>query len=232
MQIEPTEADIWHSNLTLAAHDLTVAQTLLQPDEFAKAQRFRFAKHRDRYIAARASLRTILSFYLDIPAKDILFTYDTNGKPFVYDSPIHFNLSHSEDLAVYAISRHDVGIDIEHITAQYEPAIATRYFAPDEVLAITSLPDEEQATRFYQIWSRKEAIIKACASSIFASTNEFTTLTDELDLTGKTWRLVSLTIHPHYAATVAVGKQVSRLRYWTLSNTGPKLQNIENIVIY
>src|SRR5262245_6632580 len=107
----------------------------LSPDEEKRAERFRFAKDRETFSAARSALRLILSRYLQCDPSSIRFSVGPNGKLFLQhpqsDAPLHFNLSHSERYAVVAVTDVGrVGVDLEKIrldTAETE--IAKRYFS-------------------------------------------------------------------------------------------------------
>ncbi len=141
--------------------DRPYAAALLSADEHARAARFRFDIHRTRYSAARAALREILAEYLSVPARSIEFSFNPYGKPFV--EGLHFNLSHSADLAVYAVSRtREVGIDVERLDTQFAAEqIPERFFTETEVASLRALPEHLQLEAFFNCWTRKEAYVKA-----------------------------------------------------------------------
>src|SRR5437588_9318053 len=94
----------------------------LSEEERARAERFRFARARTEFIVARAGLRSILSRYLDVGPARMQFRYAAHGKPclaFVEGQvPLHFNVSHSHGLAVYAVTTEcEVGVDVEKVRA-------------------------------------------------------------------------------------------------------------------
>jgi 4'-phosphopantetheinyl transferase len=100
---------VWRASLDLPAsevHDLHQTPT---PDELHRAERFRFRKDRDRFIAARGLLRAILGRYLKADPARLRFSYGPNGKPYLADeisgNDLSFNLSRRDDLALYAITR-------------------------------------------------------------------------------------------------------------------------------
>ena len=83
------------------------------------------------------------------------------GKPYLAKEPdIHFNLSHSGDWAVCAISSSPVGVDIQQCRS-FKPNIADRFFHPDEVQYLSALPPAERETAFYTLWTLKESYVKA-----------------------------------------------------------------------
>jgi len=77
-------------------------RSLLSEDELQRAQRFHFDRDRKHFCAARGLLRTVLSGYLAVPAKDIAFRYLEKGKPELAAIPeagqLNFNVSHSGEL--------------------------------------------------------------------------------------------------------------------------------------
>jgi 4'-phosphopantetheinyl transferase len=75
---------------------------------------------------------------------------------------MHFNLSHSGDLAVLAISASGpIGIDLEFIDRHIDiPGLARSCFNEAEEQSILALPVPEQAARFFAFWTAKEAHMK------------------------------------------------------------------------
>src|SRR5688572_9738476 len=83
-----------------------------------RAGRFRFERDRRRFIVARARLRELLAVRLDVKPQAIELAYGKNGKPGLAqrfaDTGWRFNVSHCDEVAVYAFSRDsEIGIDIE-----------------------------------------------------------------------------------------------------------------------
>ncbi len=114
-------------------------------------------------MACRSQLRQRLGQRLGVHPSQIEFSYNSYGKPAVADSSLHFNVSHSDGLALFAISRtREVGVDIERINPGFvHEGIPERFFSPQEVIALRSLPESLQARAFFHCWTRKEAYIKA-----------------------------------------------------------------------
>ncbi len=111
-------------------------------------------------------LRSILGRYLGMPPRDIRFGTGPCGKPFLHSptgNPLHFNVAHSKQIAVYAISRDlEVGIDVEgdRDRADYR-RLAERLCGPDELARFQQLPQYEHRAAFFSCWTRKEAVAKA-----------------------------------------------------------------------
>ena len=119
LELADDEIHVWRATLDLPTSHITSLYASLSPDEQARANRFRFDKPREHFIAARGLLRAILSRYLHVPPNQLEFCYSPHGKPSLITSEKHtlnFNLSHSEGLGLYAVSyAQSIGIDLEHV---------------------------------------------------------------------------------------------------------------------
>jgi len=145
---------------------------LLSEDERSRADRFKREHLRHNFVAARGNLRLILAQWLGCKPKEIVFGYSDRGKPYLQNSKgIYFNLAHSQDLAIYAVSSdREVGIDLEYINPQCDiDRIAQRYFSPSEYKLIKEFGDRDSSLAiqaFYQAWTLKEAYGKATGQGI------------------------------------------------------------------
>lgn len=135
---------------------------LLDESELKRAKQFKFDLHRERFIQSHLAVRAILKRYTD---KNPAITQTDSGKPYLKDYPsLQFNLSHSGDYAVCAITQNaPLGIDIECCSDPLSPArnflsIAKRFFAPDEYKKILEAKNRE--SYFLTLWTRKEAYLK------------------------------------------------------------------------
>jgi 4'-phosphopantetheinyl transferase len=152
---------------------------LLSPDERARASGFKVEDARNSFIVSRGYLRTILGDALPATPDSIRFGEGEHGKPFLdgshADRDIEFNVSHSGDLFLYAVSQgRTVGVDIERkkdgLSAD---AIAQRYFAPEEARLLLELAPEQRLPSFYRCWTRKEAYLKAKGTGLTTKLQAF-----------------------------------------------------------
>jgi 4'-phosphopantetheinyl transferase len=163
------EIHIWYASL-----DTPISQFwgLLATDEKKRAGRFHFQADRKRFIVRRGILRTILGYYLSIEPSQFRFYYGKNEKPALADTfgkeKVHFNLSHSEGIALYAFARNrEIGVDIERIRDISEMGqIAERFFSKRENAVLQALPKSKKKEAFFNCWTRKEAFIKAIGDGL------------------------------------------------------------------
>lgn len=189
---------------------------LLSDEERQRAEKFRFPKHRRRYVIARANLRRLLAERLRIAPRDVELTLNGYGKPrlaSVHGSvDLDFNLSHSEGLAVYAFtSGRAVGVDVELIR-QIPDAddLAGSFFSPGEIAALRALPPDRRSLAFLACWTRKEAFIKAVGLGLSCPLDAF-----------------DVAIDPHAPARITrIDARIGRIANWGLQAFNPHLSYI------
>lgn len=163
--LRENEIHLWQASLERWPEPHSIALNLLCAQELQRGDRFLREEHRRRFCLARAFLRVILAHYVGMAPEQLQFREGTHGKPYLDPNPdgLQFNLSHSQDQAIYAINLGEsLGVDIEWISPEIETQpLAARFFTPGERQRIASLPEDQQRHAFYQIWTRKEAVMKA-----------------------------------------------------------------------
>lgn len=157
---------VWRVDLDSGATCLHRLERNLSPDERERAARFRFARDRERFVAARGLLREILALYLDTEARWLSFGYGAHGKPFLVKeehSTLRFSVSHSLSTMLVAVAhKREVGVDIERVSADISvKEIAGTVFSTPEKRALTRFEGEAKRIAFFRLWTRKEAYIKA-----------------------------------------------------------------------
>ncbi len=192
----------------------------LSANELARAERFSRMEDRRRFVAARSILRVILADVLergDEAGKGaaLRFGYGPAGKPFLLDDPqLHFNVSHSEDIAVIAVTRvGEVGIDIEKQRDMVDlDNVARLVFNDAEKTAVLGCSPGERESVFYRIWTRKEALLKAMGLGLPALTYP-----DDASLShaGNAWLVTSLPHLDGYASALARPRHAHGLRLWS-----------------
>lgn len=139
------------------------AAEILSRDELDRAARFHFPADRDRWMNWRAALRTILAPHLHCEPHEVPIQLTDLGKPFVA-APLHFNLTHCDDLALLAVATDGpVGIDLESRTRATDLLGCEETFC--HPLEIEALPLKRAAT-LLQIWTAKEAVLKSLGTGL------------------------------------------------------------------
>ncbi len=165
--LHPGEIHVWTVTLASTTCDLGDLPALLSEGERERAGRFVFEKDHSRFVSCRASLRMLLSRYTGMTPDKIAFRYEPHGKPAIAaGGGWQFNVSHSRDIAAIAISRFEpVGIDIELIDPLFpRDDVAPDTMAPDELQDLAALPPVAQPGWFFQLWTIKEALLKAAGA--------------------------------------------------------------------
>jgi 4'-phosphopantetheinyl transferase len=191
MIIAEDEVHVWRARLD----ELPPFRSLLSPDEQARADRFYRPQDRDRFVAARGALRMILAQYTGIAASELRFLYGEHGKPYLAEEQPHFNLSHSHGLALCAMARFEVGIDVERIReTAHSMKIAERFFSPAEAAELKALAPDLRPAAFSRAWTRKEALVKGIGQGIVALRKDYP----------DAWHTCEIDVGEGYAAALAV----------------------------
>jgi len=172
-ELSAGQIHVWAFSLDRSSASHAHFAASLSVDERERAGRFRFDVHRDRFIVGRGVLRGVLGRYLGITADQIQFVYGSNGKPALSKGAdeIRFNLAHSRDLALLAVARNfDLGVDVELIRPIPDAAeLVERFFSPSENALFQNLPEQERPVAFFNLWTRKEALLKGTGEGIACS---------------------------------------------------------------
>lgn len=170
VKLPAPDIEVWLAPLDADAKRLERCSMLLSRDERARAEHFHFERDRRRYTVARAMLRTLLGEQTGLSPAALVFVQTQYGKPYVSNAPtaIDFNVSHSADLAIYAISRSCVpGVDIESLHRDIDDdAMAKLFFSQREYAELQLIPAAARKRAFLICWTRKEAIVKAIGQGL------------------------------------------------------------------
>ena len=225
---------VWKANLRPSNTALMSLQSLLSADEQARACRFKFPQHQHAFVAARGILRLILSRYLALPPQSLIFHHGLHGKPYLAASitpSLSFNVSHSNDLALYAVTHErSIGIDIEYHRQNINiPALIQRVCSSQEKSILTALPVEEQKKGFFACWTKKEAFVKATGTGITIPLESITVplppssscrvhidkKDDELQISS--WSLSEISVDSGYTAALALPRSNLITSFWKWS---------------
>ena len=161
--LKSDEVHIWSACFSDNEKDINYLSSLLSEDEHQRANRFRFPKDQKSFTISRGILRCLLGRYLGQAPQSIEIMYGLGGKPCVLaEKSLHFNLSHSRDHALYAVTRgYEVGIDLEYINENLElDDMALSILSAKELDYWRTVKPEEKVDVFFKLWVTKEAFLK------------------------------------------------------------------------
>jgi 4'-phosphopantetheinyl transferase len=169
---------IWTLPAVSEAAALARFLAILSPDERERANRFHFVEHQKAFIANRGRLRILLARYLSCSPEELVFHYGGQGKPSIASpvrSGLEFNLSHTNDMGVVAISRNrKLGIDIEKLKPFPDALeIARQQFASAEYESLSAVSTGDRLQAFYRCWTAKEAFLKGLGDGLERPLNSF-----------------------------------------------------------
>jgi 4'-phosphopantetheinyl transferase len=181
----------------------------LNPEERSRSERYYQNKDRNQFIICRAILKFVLAAHTQLDVTTVHIDYHFNKKPYLSSHPsLCFNISHSEDFAVIAISLNKIGVDIEYISKDFTfTNLLPDIFDNNEVLAIQNAVNKKHA--FYTLWTRKEALVKALGKGIDDDFKNIPSLdghyfVDSKLLTNKgNWQVYSFELADYYLGAVA-----------------------------
>jgi 4'-phosphopantetheinyl transferase len=222
---------IWRVDLDPESPSMESLKAHLSSDELIRARRFYFKREHDRFIVCRGILRVILGKYLSIDPGQIRFSYGMFGKPaldmHVHESRLCFNVSHSNGLAIVAITwDRSIGIDIENNRPIPEAQdMADRFLSPGESKTLACYSENKKSEVFLRYWTRKEARIKAGGAGLFGRLNQADISLSQEALPEPTgmknedqripgWSLLDVFPDPDYLAALVVQGKELPLLFW------------------
>ena len=215
------EIHLWRANLNLPSVIIETLASCLSAEEKKRAERFRFKQHRDRFIAGRGILRYLLANYLQINSENVIFEYSDRGKPKIApalnQNNLQFNLSHAQDLALYGFNyQRIIGVDLEYIKDNIDyKQLAKRFFTTQELQLINSYPIREQKTIFFQLWTAKEAYLKATGDGLAGSLDQIEFTLD----------------YNHQLHLVDIKPAPAQVSHWLINNFIPQDNFIATIAV-
>jgi len=199
--------EVWNIHLPDHHKDTNLCRSLLAGEELERAAKFIKPSDAEGFILSRGLLRRILADCLDSEPSTLRFSRNAQGKPFLEDGGLEFNVSHSRDRLLIAVTAgRAVGVDIEfRRNGLNMESIAKRWFAPEEQEFFQAL--ENQADGFFEIWAKKEAYVKALGAGIYKDLNTFSVPVGEKPFSpnigsDEQWFFQTLEIDSGYAAAV------------------------------
>ncbi len=159
-------------------HEAT-AWEWLSEDERRRWRVFEYPGPRRRFALCRAALRAMLCKRMRCDNGDLAFELMERGKPRALlagvPAPVNFNVSHSGGHGLIAINPSGrVGVDVEERREREDLAgLIEIAMGPQERTELSSLPEERRLHTFYDLWTAKEALVKALGSGHHIDFSQF-----------------------------------------------------------
>ncbi len=212
------DMDQYHDSLLLFWEYLSI-------NEQEQAKKYYDKVLADRYIISHGILRSILTYYIDQSPSGLELINNTHGKPFLKNSTIEFNMSHSRNMVCYVIAfNNKVGVDIEFYNTTIDViGMLELVFTKKEVELIKSLDIDEQYNTFYKLWTKKEALVKAVGKGLSYPINTIEVikllsgqnilLTDKNNELQQEWYCYELKTPKDYFGAIGIQNKIDELVY-------------------
>ncbi|WP_114788921.1 4'-phosphopantetheinyl transferase superfamily protein [Niabella yanshanensis] len=155
----------------IEALDIMPFLSLLTQEELAKAVAFRQKADADRFVTGRVVVKKLLAYYSTLDVASIVISQGEKGKPVAQTRTgirlPSFNISHSGNKVLVAVSSDWVGIDVELVAGIALADLVNAVFSEQELAAFANSSDP--ITTFYSFWTRKEALLKAAGVGLIDS---------------------------------------------------------------
>jgi 4'-phosphopantetheinyl transferase len=216
-----------HHAWMIATHALTLAKLAehLRDDEIHVWRLDYLPQQR------RAPLRRVLGAYLGVDGDQVMLTHGEYGRPALadtHDQSLGFNWSHSGSHALIAIGRGvSPGVDLERLRMRPRALeIAARYFSDDEAAALAALPPSVRPTVFLEMWTAKEAVLKALGRGLAFGLDRLSVARSVEQLTlqrlegddVEAWQLQRLPLDAALVAALAWRGEARRIQLGTLAS--------------
>ena len=174
-------------------------------------------------VAGELLARYSVGQYLSNAAQEIELVFGEKGKPHIANlSNVHFNISHSGNYVVCAVSAQELGIDVERVR-KVNLRIAERFFSQPEIDDLMALDEDERMQYFITLWTIKESYLKAIGRGLTQHLNSFTIRKngDSYQLTGNAeaggYGIEAFNIAPDYAMAICAPLPFSPAEVTTLT---------------
>ena len=212
---------VWRINISANLGKLQALSATLNAAERLRGGKYVHERDRNRFIVSRGAQRLILGMYLNTRPRLLDFALGENKKPYLITDngkELQYNLSHSGDWILLAVSAREIGSDMEYIDSTFNyHDLLPEHFSEEESAYVNR---QNSAERFYTLWTRKEALLKATGQGL----GDHLKHTPALDgshimhtsLSGHTsnWQIKSFSIQDGYMGSIAVEGTLPLLQFW------------------
>ena len=210
---------LWIASLDRDRNEIASLADGLSAQERERAARFGTDALRARWIAGRATLRSLLGRVLNVPPREVELARGKRGRPqLATPNGIDFNVSHTDGVAIIGIAhgldgRSRIGVDIERVTRSLNhDGLARKFLTANERDRSAPLSEDERRVRFLRLWTCKEAMSKATGDALSAPFGKIEVslengpmlVTGPAPYVAEKWSLVAAAASEGLLATVAV----------------------------
>ena len=151
---------------------------MLTEKEKCKFYRFKKEDDKKRFLISHIALRNIINSYIQIPLDLINFRYNEYGKMYLdcNNLNLYFNLSHSKEKCLIVFSANEIGVDLEYVDKSINiNEIIDFVFSESEKILLQKSDIKQRYDIFYDIWTKKEAYLKALSTGLVDNLYEICT---------------------------------------------------------
>ena len=212
IRVKEAEAEVWEFNMQMLHGEFYTLISYLKEDETERYKKLVDSCKQRNHMACRGLLRLVVSQYISQDPKQIQFSYNSYGKPFVLSHPAYlFNISHSGNwLSIIVSPNHEVGIDCEMINDKNIGQFSRLILNQKDYAEFNELPRAIKTKQLIQAWTQKEAFIKAIGKGLFyqsikdihvdLSCSKNTSISNDYD--GHNWITKTLTIWEDHITSI------------------------------
>ncbi|MGI0078515.1 MAG: 4'-phosphopantetheinyl transferase family protein [Nitrososphaerales archaeon] len=212
------DVHVWWASLDQMESNLGQLGGTLNTEELRRATRVTHGSRNKRFITSRGILRMILGSYLQVNPSELRFSFGKEGKPSLTKNfpeyPIQFNVAHSSGMVLYAFTLgRQVGVDLERIERIYQlEEIACRFLSNADRETISKFSGYKKYVTFFQIWTRKEAYLKARGKGLSDISIDIENISKDSH-----WSIRLLNPGPRFVGALVVEGSIERLKFWRYS---------------
>ena len=159
-------------NDSLTDEQITGLRKIITVENNNRIDKFKFREDLLRTLFGELLVRYAVSEITNVDADKITIMRDSYNKPYFPELPLYFNISHSEDYVICALSSNKIGIDIEKIT-ETDIKIAEKFFSRTEYNFLSGLRQSDRKQKFFELWTIKESYVKFIGKGLHIPFNSF-----------------------------------------------------------
>lgn len=138
--------------------------------------------------------------------------YTKYGRPHIEELNIDFNISHSGEYVLCALSKSlKLGIDIEEKNEDLDYRTFSNIFNSKELNQIKH--SENKIEKFYDYWTSKESVIKAIGKGLSLPLKEIKIYKESVNYDDQVWHIRNLEINELYSSKLATNSSSFKLNF-------------------